>query len=156
MSQNRNTLALAHRLEQELEILSATEMMSAEEIAKAPVLDAWSIAQGDGSDVRLYGVLRKGPGYPPELGLTGRVLHIDLNQNCAFTRTGVYRLGAQQKTCSDTASDAKNTSVTKIQSALEQYQRDLKAAHRFMDELLTGQKSQAHGASGLGLRKALH
>jgi hypothetical protein len=156
MSQNRNTLALAHRLEQELEILSSTEAISSEELSKAPVLDAWSIAQSEGSDVRLYGVLRKGPGCDPELGLTGRVLHIDLNQNCAFTRTGVYRLGAQQKNCSDSVSEAKNASVTSIQSSLEQYKRDLKAAHRFMDELLTGQKSQQHGALGLGLRKALH
>lgn len=149
--------ALVSRLQQELTTFSLVRDVSSQDVVSARVLHNWTFVHKPNVHIEVCGTPSQYIAAHDELMMTGRVVHVDIEEKVVVTTTGLYRLadrpssdGAARDRCSV------KSELGKIHSILEEYREDLKTVSRYLSEMMSVECANTATATIEPLKHALH
>lgn len=149
--------ALVSRLQQELTTFSLVRDVSSQDAAAAHVLHNWTFIHKPNVNIEVCGTASQHIAVDDQLMMTGRVVHVDIEEKVVVTTTGLYRLahrpasdGAARDRCSIKAE------LERVRSTLEEYREDLKTVSRYLTEMMAVDCANADSEQISSLKHALH
>ena len=149
--------ALVSRLQQELTTFSLVQDVSSQDAAAARVLYNWTFVHSPNVNIEVCGTTSQHIGAHDELLLTGRVVHVDVEERVIVTTSGLYRLA--HRPASDAPMRDRNsikTELAKVHETLEEYREDLKTVSRYLTEMMSVESPNGSGEALRPLKHALH